>query len=1797
MNNNTSPNENSPENNNTSNNEESPNNNEFETSVNENNSPNESPESDDNNNSPDESPESDDNNNSPDESPEEKEDTNIFDDDSESELNLFSDEEIELEEVIVVPESERVYEDNIYREDLYESLISKYKIYQRSDKYIIEQVEREVNEMIDLKNKSMKINERELEGIKNKFVENVLNNKFDQQWIIPVISDTKIVFKKLDEKEGEASNSNDDIDIDDTLLKEGYECISQVSMLKELKVIENNYTKDDINHQQYLKQIFKVLMSPYNVDLKKQKGIITDAHFNLSALRYDNINDIFWTYRRLLGPVNHEVEIEDRETGKIIDIKSETLVPGENMNIVGLMVLPFGKSINETLSLLGNNRVFGRFGMIGPIKNISTTNPVHITIPDHGLNDNDFIYILGSNTYPPLDGKYLEGLQVINKDKISLPVDMVDAIIRSKGYVFSDLKLIYDEYEVVKKSGKFTVNTVNETKSDVLLPKFYKFGDIEFKDKNDIIQVLNHCIPSIDTIIEYEHPYMMDKPYISGLNEILNKYDLKYNELDVKQVDSMKKAMSECSDKIRDTLNKIKFTKDKINDKDTAIFKDKDFIFSNYFITNKEVEKYYGKYLLIGTEFDNIHKRLEWINNQKDQGRLYLLTVMIEFFKERKKLDVKKLETQLKIYEESYDSLKKEIEKENKLKKYLESENTCNKFDFQSMITSDNWKTQLEETGMNHAVGRKALVRKDGKPTIFQWTGKEWKETEEVPKYNMVKTLCEFRNLDFSEIDFNQLDCIFKQQYGCHSAKYFYFEERKVELEKRIANYNELIDSIKNKTKEEYYQKTLDNLISLFEIEKIKVEEDNNENKEPDEKDNNKSTCTVIQKILNKIEKIPNIEERYYLRNKIISVDGFLIDKDLYSIKYNCRMMCGHNYYMMLFDKSNSNEQRHNSLLQLVATFGDDGENKIDKQTCTNCGQELVIRGYDDTEGFNAKGQLLRSRVEWEEESEDMFTERFASSDKMLKEEFDNNFCNDHYFKNLLMKKGLDFKTIDRTTEVCNILGDIVSKAGIGIKKGPILDIILDVIKIIINKPSLDEFILEEKQKLKQKGFSNRKIELFEEKGAFEKKYDATIKVKNYCTIASRLLVEIQTAKQPYTVVEDKGICIFNGFDGKNGINYFTCILGKILKKKDEVIKELLDEIYDNYRKYSYIEELYKKKAEEDMKTTEEVFITEIQRTEYSKPKQFNVKSTKDVFHKANCQTHEIMDMVRGVIAKAPPNNPQMILPENSCCNEGMIEYIDYFKYISDNVGEQVKDNIYELINDNNQLSKIFELFLNSGCYHKVFLRKKNIEHYNTTVLPLESNIPDELITNKFIQYIGSGKFKGTKRYYVKGENNMQIDIKTGKTMKEIESTKYSKEDFESLEKTIGLKNMKHTKEFTSFIDEHHDKIDELLKDSEDEMNNELNVFANNVTKYYDKSKEDIKKDLLNFGNLEKSINKNKEYKDIRHKIVCDRSFDMNKIVEFKNFMINISMNIEKIRNQMFRQEIDIYTIDNEEIVKELQEAIYKENKHLEEYEGEKYQKIFKLLRNDDYTMDFIENLMPKFDIYSCTYKKVKSYSKLNTNQVFTILLFLFVRNVNDNFVILKDSANSPDGALTSYGNFIAKEMKKHLDYNRIMDISKEELGKIDNREYHNWSKEIKKIDEKIKSQKIPRSLAENIYGSSRFNDGVKDDNLEYDKQQLEIELQNRKDGIMAELKEKMTKEGGQEPSMGDLEDRFQEYMETEYRDASDEQVEMNMEEPHEGINIIDSGTHYSSMPQNIEDDPSYPDIDVQKDDSLLMEY
>ena len=98
-------------------------------------------------------------------------------------------------------------------------------------------------------------------------------------------------------------------------------------------------------------------------------------------------------------------------------------------------------------------------------------------------------------------------------------------------------------------------------------------------------------------------------------------------------------------------------------------------------------------------------------------------------------------------------------------------------------------------------------------------------------------------------------------------------------------------------------------------------------------------------------------------------MDGLLVDKELYSIKYGTRMMCGHHYYTMLFRKSNDIDERRRIDEELMEKFSDNGEAQIESQTCIECGENLGTRGYDDTEGFNQFGAIKKSREIWNEET------------------------------------------------------------------------------------------------------------------------------------------------------------------------------------------------------------------------------------------------------------------------------------------------------------------------------------------------------------------------------------------------------------------------------------------------------------------------------------------------------------------------------------------------------------------------------------------------------------------------------------------------------------------------------------------------------------------------------------------------------------------------------------------------------------------------------------------------------------
>ena len=79
-------------------------------------------------------------------------------------------------------------------------------------------------------------------------------------------------------------------------------------------------------------------------------------------------------------------------------------------------------------------------------------------------------------------------------------------------------------------------------------------------------------------------------------------------------------------------------------------------------------------------------------------------------------------------------------------------------------------------------------------------------------------------------------------------------------------------------------------------------------------------------------------------------------------------------------------------------------------------------------------------------------------------------------FKDLLIKRGLDYKTLPVTMEICEVLVDLAAKAGITLLKRDVTEILVDCTKIISKNPTFTEFVMKEKKKLKAMGKSKEDI-------------------------------------------------------------------------------------------------------------------------------------------------------------------------------------------------------------------------------------------------------------------------------------------------------------------------------------------------------------------------------------------------------------------------------------------------------------------------------------------------------------------------------------------------------------------------------------------------------------------------------------------------------------------------------------------------------------------------------------------------
>ena len=1758
-------------------------------------------------------------------------DDDIFNMSEESDFDIFNDEEISKKEMHVVPEEERLYEDKIYEQILYDVLIQDIPLDKRADSKIDAEITNNIKKILETKNKALKSLELLKNGIEYEIVNDYLENNYSKKWIIPVISDTKVIFSKIGKDS--IGNSNDDILISDSDLKDGFTTLNQVTQLKEWKEIQNKYSKDTITNKEYL-NLLNELMMPY-IENKDNQGITKHIMNTTSVLRYNNINDIYWCNRKALGTITINNDIIDAETGSIVKTETKEFIKGEKIDIVGFFILPFGHNdIYDDLGLnLGQKHINDRFGLLGKIEKITSSLPVEITVRNHGLVDNQFVYISNSNSNPSIDGIYQKNVKVINKDIFTININSNKGVEEGdSGFLFSNLKLEYETYKLSKtEDNMINVKKISDVVEDIKnkkyeYPKLYLFNDIKIEDKDVELykNILKKIIPTVDDILSLEYPYLKKCNTIEDMNILLNKYSLNYNNLNSNQVNFLNKILETKPLEIQKIYNSIKDNLLYINP-NKNLFNNSSFLLSDKFINNSEIKEAYGKYKLLNNVGDNIFDRLRWIFEQVDNGSLYFKLIAKEILKEiiNLKDSVKK---QKEIFENELEEVNKKFTDEEKMKKFLNNDKDCSTKNYINTTSYDNnWEKALKKTGTDHEIGRKALVYKEfeKKYSLFKWDGEKWMEDTEIPKYELIKYICEFKNLDLTNVDYSELNCIFKKAIGCHSKMYMKYKIKQNELEKMVNDYTKLSEYLNNPTLLNELNKSIEDLSNYF----TDIDLSKNKNvkeiiKNTDVFIETNKNQIIINKVVNKIKAINNINDRNYILDKLITIDGLMVGLDIYSIKYGSFMICGHNYYIMLNARSNDMNEKEIILNKMIDIFSDNGKSEMQNDTCKNCGEILGIRGYDDTEGFNEFGAIKKSRDLWNEETTEIVLNEIGSKVVTIEEEFQSNLCGSTKFRDLLIKKGLDYNTLSITNEICDILVDLSAKSGIILLKKDVINILIDCTKILSNTLTFNEFKLKEKKKLK---LSGKPLDFIEKisNDKFKKKYNSSISVEKYCTIAARLLITLQTSIPAYSRTSKDTLCTFSGFDNEIGIDYFVCLLNSIYKKdeyllknnKEDIFRKMFEKYLNEFKKIKTIDQLYDLKKKYDIKKTQ--IINDINSDKIHIFKDYN-KIEKNIINeiKNKNETHEdivksinkitsrlynisqnIKHNIDTVIKKSPLIDVITKTSENACCLEDVTQFNGYYGYISQVLENK---NIYDLFYESKYLNKYLQDFVKIGVVTRLYLTEnKDLAINNIPICSGELTDNNNIIKNKFINYVNDGKYKGEIRNYIGNKLNKDeyIDLKSGKSMTDIENQEYSKNEFIELLDSVAEKNFKLTQEFNDIFKNKSNLLDDLNKEMEIHLHDKINKLVNKLSLICKKEND---KDFfnrytnlfMNIGNrlrVKKYNLSNTEIKELSvyQNVQLERDIKYHKIEQIKNLYLNYFIkNIYKIKTQTFSKDYELNFIESDKLINDIQELIYKDNEKLNNFKGDKFKLVFQKI-NIEYFSELISNLYGQKDKWSCTFTTVVEYSKYNMDTIFKIILYMLILQLNKGFdeLSLNDIKNneisitiSKNEANHIFSKFIIDMLDNFEKDEKIYDIDDNELLKIDNIKREELRLKAIKLEEDMKGMPIEYYFLKK--GTTAYADDIdENDNILTDKDENEKKQNELRENIMEKGMHTLQNKFGREPTADELDEFTNEYMNSEVIDSQETLDQFNLVKPKEGLNVIEYGGDYGDLPQGIEDE------------------
>lgn len=829
----------------------------------------------------------------------------------------------------------------------------------------------------------------------------------------------------------------------------------------------------------------------------------------------------------------------------------------------------------------------------------------------------------------------------------------------------------------------------------------------------------------------------------------------------------------------------------------------------------------------------------------------------------------------------------------------------------------------------------------------------------------------------------------------------------------------------------------------------------------------------VLKSVLTQVNQYKSYEEKKNLLYSIIKLDGFFVDKYIYSLFYKRPFICGHWYYQMLIDNTDNNELKQKYILKMLTLFGDEGK---EQDNCKVCGSYLERSKFVDYMYIDKWGNPIKIRENIEiEKSKIKYTHSLPEKSNTFIKDLIKNYKSDYFLNYLQTKNIKQEKNIKLAISGSQMLNAFLNKLDININNKHYINLLVVCVKESSQISFLEEYFNDRLKNLKiKKKLSDDKINRLRNSQKFidkiKKEYSKYFSIRYATLIIAHLLWYLRTSIPIHLPgYNSTTSCSFFGFKNDNGFEFFICIVQemKLFSSEDripiyEISKNLrywLNNLKDNY-KYALLK---RQNYEKDIKLFDirqgsnklnniPFYVESI----YFKKKM----DYSDLINYIKKYSLDIKESYDNIIEEAPKtfgDNVYHSYSQCTCCEtnvEKKLKFEDYFNDIDKYILKQINIiNIYQNIYNKYNKSLYTTTYYINGVVNPTY--NKN----NTEINLLKT--PDEYNKNAFKYYCYNGDTYGKKHVFenmnmidqleelIKNKNTEELKrydcikcIKCNYSLVSIINRDQSHESFVNLMKKVSLNSIKKY-EFKSHKKESKKLL--LLKKryTPEKIIKNIKILAKKIAKYSlyvrnpsdkEKKKKEIFTYVTNFLlNIEDFSNLLPiEFKSKKEKIIKtsnNKKFEIKKLKEYINEYFR--KNISRIKNN-YENKIPSKLLRRTD--KRWQKIVIDKNNWIKSFLNSKNKKIFKKLIFS-YKISYLNNIIGIPTVYNKDYIFPITISSFNNDDAINSLKGYFVQEMLSFLEISK----SNESIISEFYLSMFKEIENKK---KIINLSNKDITK-----------------------------------------------------------------------------------------------------------------------------------------------------------